>query len=235
MMKKYFVWLLLYVAGAAFATDAETISKGSWFAITKGETTVYFYDPYQTKVNEDGVLESMSYGRHMLDGSVTKLTFINVDCANKTLRTYISDEGTGRKMVRDWHVPRGESVGEGWVKALCGYKTEDGIKIDFVGLFEHPYDPERSTYIFWLPEIELSPSVLGGKTYQLVYYVQKDGRGYDGYLYLDCKNDAYATSMSLDIDLALLYWEKNPPLEAVSGYLMTKACGPSSNSRIRSQ
>lgn len=234
-MKKYLFLLLWCCACAAFASTDEIVDRGTWFAITKGKTIVFFYDPYQTKQDDQGFVESVSYGRHMLDGSIIQPTFLNIDCANNSLRTFIPVEGGGRKQVKDWHTPREDSVGNEWIKSLCGYKTEDGTRIAFIGLFENPYNASRATHIFWLPEVERSPAIPGGKTYQLVYYVENDARGYDGYLYLDCKNDGYATSSDLGLDLDLLYWEKNPPLESVAGYLMTKACGPASDSRIRSQ
>ena len=233
-MKRVFFLLLCCCVCKVFASN-DIVDRGAWFAIAKGKTIVFFYDPYQTKQDDQGFVESVSYGRHMLDGSVVQPTFLNIDCTQKLLRTFVPTEDGSRRMDKDWHIPRNESVGHEWVKALCGWKTDDGIRIGFIGLFENPYNPGRATHIFWLPEVERSPTVAGGKTYQLVYYVENDARGYDGYIYLDCENDSYATSSSLDVDLDLLYWEKAPPAESVAGYLMTKACGVASNSRIRSQ
>ena len=234
-MNKLLLILLSSFACISIATADDIVDRGSWFAISKGKTIVFFYDPYQTKEDDQRIVESVSYGRHMLDGGIVQPTYLNVDCANKTLRTFIPDGVEGRKQLKDWHTPRNDSVGGEWVKALCGYRTEDGIKISFIGLFENPYNPATSTHVFWLPEVERAPAVSGGKTYQLVYYVESDGRGYDGYLFLDCKKDSYSTSSILDIDLDLLTWEQSPPSESVAGYLMTKACGVASNSRIRRQ
>jgi hypothetical protein len=109
------------------------------------------------------------------------------------------------------------------VKSLCGYTTESGVKIAFIGFMENPYNKDRATHIFWLPEVEHQPSVPGGKTYQMIYYVENDNRGYDGFTYLDCENNRYATATFLGLDL--LTWESNPPPESVAGYLMYKACG----------
>jgi len=232
-MKKFLLLLLCCFANAVVASTEEIVDRGTWFAITKGKTIVFFYDPYQTKQDDQGVVESVVYGRHMLDGSVIKPTFLKINCTNKTLQTFAPVPGGGRELTQDWHSPRDKSVGSEWVKSLCGYTTESDIKIAFIGLFENPYNPARGTHIFWLPEIEHSPSVPGGKTYQLVYYVENDSQGYDGFIYLDCENSSYATASFLD--LGLLDWEKKPPPASVAGYLMTKACAPASDSRIRSQ
>ena len=232
-MKKCLFLLLWCCACAAFASTDEIVDRGTWFAITKGKTIVFFYDPYQTKQDDQGLIESVVYGRHMLDGSLIRPTFLKINCANKTLQTFSPKAGGERDLVQDWHVPRDKSVGSEWVKSLCGYTTESDIKIAFIGLFENPYNPARGTHIFWLPEVEHSPSVDGGKTYQLVYYVENDNQGYDGFVYLDCVNNSFSTASFLD--LGLLDWEKSPPRDSVAGYLMTKACDPASNSRIGSQ
>ena len=231
-MKKLLL-LLCCFACSAVAGSNDIVDRGTWFAITKGKTTVFFYDPYQTKQDDQGLIESVVYGQHMLDGSVIGPTYLKVNCTNKTLQTFVPTSGGGRNLAQDWHAPRDKSVGSEWVKSLCGYTTESDIKIAFIGLFENPYNPARGTHIFWLPEVEHSPSVPGGKTYQLVYYVENDNRGYDGFIYLDCENSSYATASFLD--LGLLDWEKNPTRASVAGYLMSKACGSASDSRIRSQ
>lgn len=231
-MKKLLLLLCCFACAAVAGTN-DIIDRGTWFAITKGKTIVFFYDPYQTKQDDQGLIESVVYGQHMLDGSVTGPTYIKVNCTNKTLQTFVPTSDDGRDLAQDWHVPRDKSVGSEWVKSLCGYTTESDIKIAFIGLFENPYNPARGTHIFWLPEVEHSPSVPGGKTYQLVYYVENDNQGYDGFIYLDCEKSSYATASFLD--LALLDWEKNPIRGSVAGYLMSKACGSASDSRIRSQ
>ena len=222
-MKKLLSLLLLAFAGTVFASDDPIVRAGHWFAIAKGETIVVFYDPYQTRQNADGFVESVVYSRHLLDGSLIKPSYIQVNCANRTLQVHSIGSSGQRQLTKDWHVPNDRSVGTEWVKTLCGYTTESGVKIAFIGFMENPYNPARSTHIYWLPEVEHSPSVPGGKTYQLIYYVDNDSRGYDGFLYLDCVQNRYATATFLDLDL--LNWQADPPPESVAGYLMFKACG----------
>lgn len=222
-MKKFLSLLLVAFASVAFAGDDEVIRDGTWFAIVKGKYAVFFYDPYQTRQNADGIIESVVYGRHMLDGSVIKPAYIKVNCDKRTIQNYAVAPDNSPQLAVDWHVPREKSVGDEWVKTLCGFTTESGIKIAFIGYMENPYNKDRATHIYWLPEIEHSPSVPGGKTYQMVYYVENDNRGYDGFIYLDCEKNLYSTATFLGLDL--LTWEANPPLESVAGYLMFKACG----------
>ncbi len=221
-MKKILFLFLMAWAGTVFAGDDNVIRQGHWFAIAKGKTFVVFYDPYQTRQNANGFVESVVYSRHVLDGSAIKPLYIQVNCADSTLQTHLIASDGSRHLSKDWHVPRPKSFGEEWVKALCGFTTESGVKVAFIGYMENPYNPARATHIYWLPEVEHSPSVPGGKTYQLVYYVESDNRGYDGFIYLDCESNRYATASFLGLDL--LDWEANPPPESVAGYLMYKAC-----------
>ena len=222
-MKKLLLTLLVAFASVAFAGDDEVIRDGRWLAMVKGKYAVFFYDPYQTRTDPDGIVESVVYGRHMLDGSVIKPAYIKVNCQNRMIQTYAVGPDNTPQLSGDWHVPRGKSVGDEWVKSLCGYTTESGVKISFLAYMENPYNKDRATHIYWLPEVERTPSVPGGKTYQMVYYVENDNRGYDGFLYLDCEKNRYATATFLGLDL--LNWNENPPPESVAGYLMYRACG----------
>ena len=226
-MKKLCVLLLSLVVwisnATVFAGEDEVVRDGRWFAIVKGKHAVFFYDPYQTRQDADGIIESVVYGRHMLDNSVIKPAFIKVNCEKRTIQNYAVAPDGSPQLAVDWHLPREKSVGEEWVKALCGLTTESGVKISFIGYMENPYHKDRAVHIYWLPEIEHSPSVPGGKTYQMVYYVESDGRGYDGFTYIDCEKNRYATATFLGLDL--LTWESNPPAESVAGYLTFKACG----------
>lgn len=223
MIKKIIFLLLVALAGSVSAGDDDVIREGTWLAIVKGKGRVFFYDPYQTKTNADGTIDSVVYGRYILDGSIIKPAFIKVNCDNRKLQTYAVATDGSPLLAGDWHTPRAKSVGDEWIKTLCGYTTESGIKISFIAYMENPYNKERATHIYWLPEVEHSPSVPGGKTYQMIYYVESDNRGYDGFAYIDCENNRYATANFLGLDL--LSWEGNPPPESVAGYLMYKACG----------
>lgn len=221
-MKNFLSLLLVAFTSLVFASDADIIKNGNWFAVTKGENFVVFYDPYKTRLNSDGFVESFVYSRHVLDGSAMKAYYIQVNCTEKTLQTQVIEANGSRQLSKDWHVPSSKSIGEEWVKTLCGIRTESGIKISFIGYMENPYNPARAAHIYWLPEVEHSPFVPGGKTYQLIYYVESDQQGYDGFIYLDCKNNRYATATFLDLDL--LSWDDDPPPTSVAGYLMYKAC-----------
>ena len=227
-MKKLLSLLLVSVASIVFASDDDVIKAGTWLAITKGKdevgkNLVFFYDPYQTQQNAEGIIESVVYGRDALDGSTIKPSFIKVNCENKTLQRFVKAPDGSLQLTSDWRVPGQKTIGAEWVKSLCGYRTESGVKIDFLAYMENPYNPTRGIHIYWLPEIEHSPAVPGGKTYQMIYYVESDNQGYDGFAYLDCKSNRYATATFLGLDL--LNWEDNPPKESVAGYLMYKACG----------
>lgn len=221
-MKKPLLLLLAIFPCLCFGNNQAIIDAGTWFAITKAKTIVFFYDPYQTTQSSDGRVQSVVYGRHTLDGSVVNPTFLNIDCANRQLQTFVPSADGGRQLAQDWHLPRDKSVGSEWVKTLCGYKTESGVRIAFIGLMENPYNLQRGTHIFWLPDVEIEPAVSGGKTRQVIYYVENDGRGYDGYVYLDCNKRRYATASFLGLEL--LEWQTDPPAASVAGYLMHQSC-----------
>lgn len=221
-MKKLLLFLFVCFPCWCLGNPQAIIDSGQWFAITKGKTIVFFYDPYQTTRASDATVQSVVYGRHVLDGSTVAPTFLNIHCNNRQLQTFSPTDEGGRQLTQDWHVPRERSVGSEWVKSLCGYHTEAGVRIAFIGLMENPYNPERATHIFWLPEVDIEPTVPGGKTRQVIYYVESDGRGYDGYVYLDCRKRAYATAGFLGLEL--LEWQTDPPAASVAGYLMHQSC-----------
>lgn len=190
-------------------------SKGTWLGLSFGDAAVY-YDPYLTKRNKDGTVETVIAGTNLKTGKPITATLAKINCHENTLQYSDIKANGGWELSKDWHPAKAASAEDQWAKRLCGIDNESLGKLEFLYLSKGQGDIPSSQE-FYLTRTNPASTNKNVKTLALDAYnlTTKNWTRYE--VHLNCKEEKIAYG---DGD-----WKNLASPKTAAGYMFYRSCG----------
>lgn len=215
---------LTIFSNCSLAIDPNQILENSnWFFLSWSDQKIVYYDPYQTSRSDDNLVDAVIYTQSRQTGSPSVPEKLRINCNQKIYQSFSLDDQETWKLANDWVKPTTSSVGEVWVKNLCGHLNEDGENIAYIGALFSNSQVNAPEYYYWNTSKLVKPLQNTGKAYVAYVVDGATNKSYYFYTYFDCQNRKALTSNTLNPKKPT--WIANPPINSPLGFMLFSSCG----------